>query len=177
MTLEGRKYAFKKSVSCGPATIILTALILYFSLAKAYDAAPLDMLGLSQLGGTVFVTSMICTCIQYPIIKKAYKNQFNGGEKLPDMGPRDAQVAFWRWIPANWLCYNIVISAFAGILFGSGIPAFLAAWGINPGGINRLGYSILAGIINGLGTWYAVYLCQIYTLQLLAEKDKEHTNV
>ena len=174
MTIEGIKYAFKKSLACGPATIILTAVILYFTLAKAYDAAPLNMLGLSQLGGTVFVTSMICTCIQYPIIKKAYRSQFNGGEKLPSMGLRSEQIAFWRWIPANWLCYNIVISAFAGILFGSGIPAFFAAWGFNPGGIDRLGYSILAGLLNGFGTWYAVYLCQIYMLQLFVEKDSKN---
>lgn len=170
MTPEGRKFAFKKSLACGPATIVLTALIMYFTMAKAYDASPTDLLGMSALGGTVFVTAMICTCIQYPLVGSMFKKQFNGGEQLPEMGRREQQIQFWSWIPANWLCYNIVISAFAGMLFGSGVPAFLASWGINPGGIGRLGYALLSGVINGIGTWFAVYLSQFYLIQLFNEK-------
>lgn len=170
MTLDARKYAFKKSLACGPATIVLTAIIMYFSMAKSYAENPTDLLGMSLLGGTVFVTSMICTCIQYPLVGKSFKAQFTGGEALPAMGKRSEQLIFWTWIPGNWLCYNIAISAFAGILFGSGIPAFLVSWGINPAGIGRLGYAILSGVINGLGTWYAVYLSQVYLVQLFAEK-------
>ena len=170
MTAEGRKFAFKKSLACGPATIVLTAIIMSFTMAKAYAANPTDLLGMSALGGTVFVTSMICTCIQYPIVGSLFKKQFSGGEKLPAMGKREEQVQFWKWIPGHWLAYNIVISAFAGILFGSGVPASLVSWGINPGGIGQLGYALLSGVINGLGTWFAVYLSQIYLVQLFNEK-------
>jgi hypothetical protein len=172
MTKEARKFAFKKATTCGPTTIILTAIIMYFSMAKAYAANPTTLAGTGiALGGTVTITSLICCFLQYLIVGGEFKKQFTeGGQKLPDMGPREVQVVFPTWVPAKWWAYVIFVSVFAGIVFGTGIPCYLASWGVNPGGIGRVWYAILSGVINGCGTWYAVYLTQIYLIQFFNEK-------
>ena len=172
MTLEARKHAFKKSIACGPTTIVLTAILMYFSMAKAYAANPADLVGVAvSLGGTVTITSWICCFLQYLIVGKAFKAQFaEGAEKLPAMGARSEQVLFPLWVPSKWWVYVIFMAFFAGALFGSGIPCFLASWGINPGGIGRLGHAVLSGVINGIGTWWAVYAAHIYLVQFFNEK-------
>ena len=172
MTLEARKHAFKKSIACGPTTIVLTAILMYFSMAKAYAANPADLVGVAvSLGGTVTITSWICCFLQYLIVGKEFKAQFEeGGEMLPAMGKREEQIQFFRWVPGKWWAYVLLMGVVAGVTFGTGIPCYLASWGINPGGIGRLGYAILSGIINGCGTWWAVYLSQIYLVQFFWEK-------
>ena len=86
------------------------------------------------------------------------------------MGARSEQVLFPLWVPSKWWVYVIFMAFFAGALFGSGIPCFLASWGINPGGIGRLGHAVLSGVINGIGTWWAVYAAHIYLVQFFNEK-------
>lgn len=172
MTKEARKWAFKESIACGIPTIFLTAIIMYFTMSKEFAAAPLTLAELGvKIGGTVTVTSLICCFLQYLIVGKAFKAQFaEGAEKLPAMGARAEQVLFPLWVPSKWWVYVIFMAFFAGALFGSGIPCFLASWGINPGGIGRLGHAVLSGIINGVGTWWAVYAAHIYLVQFFNEK-------
>lgn len=172
MTKEARKWAFKESIVCGIPTMFLTAIIMYFTLSKEFAAAPLTLAELGvKIGGTVTVTSLICCFLQYLIVGKSFKAQFaEGGEKLPAMGSRAEQMVFPLWVPNKWWAYVIFTSFFAGIVFGSGLPCFLASWGINPGGIGRLGHAVLAGVINGIGTWYAVYLTHVYLIQFFNEK-------
>lgn len=33
-----------------------------------------------------------------------------------------------------------------------------------------MGHAVLAGVINGIGTWYAVYLTHVYLIQFFNEK-------
>ena len=172
MTLEGKKWAFKKATTCGPTTIILTALIMYFSMAKAYAENPCNLAELGvAIGGTVTITSWICTFLQYLIVGGEFKKQFKeGGHKIPEMGKREEQVIFWSWMPSKWWVYVLVEGILAGIIFGAGLPCYLASWMINPEGIGRLGYALLSGFFNGIGTWFAVYLSQIYLVQFFNEK-------
>ena len=172
MTKEGRKWAFKKSITCGVPTILLTAVIMYFSMSKEFAAAPLTLAQFGvKIGGTVTVTSLICCFLQYLIVGGEFKKQFTEGhEKLPCMGARAEQVVFPSLVPGKWWAYVIFVALFSGMLIGSGLPCFLASWGINPGGIGRLGHALLSGVINGLGTWYAVYLSQIFLIQFFNEK-------
>ena len=172
MTKEARKWAFKESIACGIPTIFLTAIIMYFTMSKPYATEPLTLSQLGvAIGGTVTVTSLICCFLQYLIVGKAFKAQFaEGAEKLPAMGARSEQVLFPLWVPSKWWVYVIFMAFFAGALFGSGLPCFLASWGINPGGIGRLGHAVLSGIINGVGTWWAVYAAHIYLVQFFNEK-------
>ena len=173
MTLEARKHAFKKSLACGPSTIILTAILTYFLPAcKACATNPVDFFtGYKAMGMTVAITSIICCLIQYAIVGKEFKAQFEeGGEMLPAMGKREEQIQFFKWIPGKWIVYEIVFALFAGVIFGTGIPGFLYGLGINPAGIGRLGYAVIQGIINGVGVWWAVYLSQIYLVQFFWEK-------
>ena len=172
MTKEARKWAFKESIVCGIPTIILTAIIMYFSLSREFAENPLTLAEFGvKIGGTVTVTSLICCFLQYLIVGKTFKAQFaKNGKKLPPMDSREKQLIFPLWVPAKWWAYVIFTSFFAGMLIGSGLPCFLASWGINPGGIGRLGHAILSGVINGLGTWYAVYLAHIFLVQFFNEK-------
>lgn len=172
MTQEARKWAFKKATTCGPTTIILTFIIMFFTMAKSYAANPTDLAGVGiAMAGTVTITSWICTFLQYLIVGGAFKKQFaEGGEKIPAMGKREEQIMFFKWMPGKWWAYVLILGVFAGIIFGCGIPCYLASWGINPGGIGRVGYAILSGVLNGCGTWFAVYLSQIYLVQFFNEK-------
>ena len=43
MTKEARKWAFKESIVCGIPTIILTAIIMYFSLSREFAENPLTL--------------------------------------------------------------------------------------------------------------------------------------
>ena len=172
MTKEGRKWAFKKSITCGVPTILLTAVIMYFTMSVEFATDPIDLATFGvKIGGTVTVTSLICCFLQYLIVGGEFKKQFTEGhEKLPCMGARTEQVIFPSWVPGQWWVYVIFVAFFSGMLIGSGLPCFLAAWQINPDGIGRLGHAILSGVINGLGTWYAVYLSQIFLIQFFNEK-------
>ena len=174
MTKEARKWAFKESIACGIPTIFLTAIIMYFTMRKEFAAAPLSLAELGvKLGGTVTVTALICCVLQYLIVGKAFKAQFaEGAEKLPAMGARSEQVLFPLWVPSKWWVYVIFVALFAGALFGTGIPCFLVSGvaALDNIQIGRLGHAILAGIINGVGTWWAVYAAHIYLVQFFNEK-------
>lgn len=173
MTKEARKHAFKKSLACGPTTIVLTIILTYFlPMAKAAGAAPVDFATAAHgMAITVAITSIICCLIQYPIVGKEFKAQFEeGGEMLPAMGKREEQIQFFSFIPGNWVVYEIFFAIFAGIIFGAGIPGLLTGLGINPAGLGRIGFSVVQGVINGVGVWWAVYLCQIYLVQFFWEK-------
>lgn len=174
MTKEARKWAFKESIACGIPTIFLTAIIMYFTMSKPYATNPLTLSQLGvAIGGTVTVTSLICCFLQYLIVGKAFKAQFaEGAEKLPAMGARSEQVLFPLWVPSKWWVYVIFVGLFAGALFGTGIPCFLVSWvaALDNIQIGRLGHAILAGIINGIGTWWAVYVAHIYLVQFFNEK-------
>ena len=77
MTKEARKWAFKESIVCGIPTIILTAIIMYFSLSREFAENPLTLAELGvKIGGTVTVTSLICCFLQYLIVGKTFKAQF-----------------------------------------------------------------------------------------------------
>lgn len=82
---EERKWAFKKSITCGVPTILLTAVIMYFSMSKEFAAAPLTLAQFGvKIGVTVTVTSLICCFLQYLIVGGEFKKQFTEGhEKLP----------------------------------------------------------------------------------------------
>ena len=69
MTLEARKHAFKKSLACGPSTIILTAILTYFLPAcKACATTPVDFFTVYKaMGMTVAITSIICCLTSRPM--------------------------------------------------------------------------------------------------------------